>query len=987
MIMKKNTLVLFFSALLCTIAASASPSGLRSADSPVANDAPKNVTASRDNKEAVTVVWDAVPNAASYEVTAEAWDVAINRTVRTVTTDETQFVDSLLPQPGLARYTVKAVFPDGTKSEPSDAAVGYAVLETLQILNVSTRYPWNGKVDIDVEYKTVRPRFRELFGMENLPYPSHVTLSAQTADGTILPVRSLVRESPLSTGTYTVNRATVQNGFQDGSGTMIFRGSGNVRFVWDADKDTLGINAPGTILTLTASDDYAHTTDTTTFDLNTTKPAAIPLIGDDAQVSLPWAARWASEASLSLNMQDGSDIKITAVSKLGTVTEEIDNQIMLADEGGISVWQPSHYGIIQLKASFYNRATHDSSTYKSKFIHYLQTPVKASPIPGEKAISVEWTASGDCTYYQIVRRTVGRDGSRGAWKNMMGVGTERTGKGSYTDISPDYETTYEYAACPKYVDVDDNGQSLGYITTAPGLCASARLPIGIKLDVQTGDSILLSWTDVPDAFSYDVYRDNGDGNWLKMANVPYTAGTTFTDTDVEPARRYYYKVRALDWEGRLLETSDSVTCYSQLDALSLGDFQPRFPWNGLVDVFVTYKSARDSESDGTPHFQMTAMNAKDTITVKTLTLADGNVLDPNDFTLSDDGIEQHLLWNAGADIGEGRKLDSLVLAISCVRVAPHPNTDTVAAFTAQPITSPAIGMDTRTVAEVVLDQPTRIYADLRWFANATLLELWVNDKKVFTTTDVSNNSFVIGKEQLSIWGTNTLKLKADNGEEWNASIKYPDFSFTATQGNRDGVLIDWNRLDGVQSYSVRRRAAQTDDAFEEVALVGDSTCWTDSSAETVVGEFEYTVMPLLASGEDAGPQLAAVMGYRAEDIARLVMVISAQYGGCVDYDKLYAHYGETVTLTVVPYAGYRLEQLCVMDGETEVPTVMSEDGSCYTFTMPANDVIVFQSFVSTGTGVKTVKGQGKAPRKIIRDGHVIIIWNGREYTTTGVKLK
>ena len=70
--MKKNTLILFFSALLCTIAASASPSGLRSADSPVVNDAPKNVTASRDNKEAVTVAWDAVPDATSYEVTAEA---------------------------------------------------------------------------------------------------------------------------------------------------------------------------------------------------------------------------------------------------------------------------------------------------------------------------------------------------------------------------------------------------------------------------------------------------------------------------------------------------------------------------------------------------------------------------------------------------------------------------------------------------------------------------------------------------------------------------------------------------------------------------------------------------------------------------------------------------------------------------------------------------------------------------------------------------
>ena len=66
---------------------------------------------------------------------------------------------------------------------------------------------------------------------------------------------------------------------------------------------------------------------------------------------------------------------------------------------------------------------------------------------------------------------------------------------------------------------------------------------------------------------------------------------------------------------------------------------------------------------------------------------------------------------------------------------------------------------------------------------------------------------------------------------------------------------------------------------------------------------------------------------------------------------------------------------------------MSEDGSCYKFTMHANDVTVFQSFVRTGTGVKTVKGQGEAPRNIIRDGHLIIIWNGSEYMTTGVNLK
>ena len=284
---------------------------------------PANVHATQGDTAGVTVTWDAVPDAGSYEITAESWDVAINRTVSINTTEETRFVDKTLPRPGLCRYTVKAIYSNGKTGEASEAAVGYAVLDAMKILGVSARWPWNGKVDIDVEYKTVRTRFRQLFGMNDLPYPTNVLFTARTADGKSLPVRSLTKEPPIERGTYTVNRASVQNGAQDPDGTMIFSGSGRTRIVWDADADTPGINAPGTTITLTALDGYARTTDSTTIDVNTTKPDCIMLGENDTIIPLPWAGRWADEASRSLNMMDGSDIELVAYTRYATVIDTI----------------------------------------------------------------------------------------------------------------------------------------------------------------------------------------------------------------------------------------------------------------------------------------------------------------------------------------------------------------------------------------------------------------------------------------------------------------------------------------------------------------------------------------------------------------------------------------------------------------------------------------------------------------------------------------
>lgn len=586
---------------------------------------PTNVQATRGDTTGITVTWDAVPDAIGYEITAEAWDVAINRTIRTIPVGVCQFIDKDdLPKPGLARYTVKAVYADGTKSAESDAAIGYAVLETVRILGVSTRQPWNGKVDIDVEYKTMRSRFRELFRLENPPYPDSVSITAQTADGELLPVRSLTKESPLDYGTYTVNRKTLQHG------TALFSGSGQQRLVWDADADTAEVKAPNTIITITVADKgniYAQTTVSDTADINTTRPYTIMIGTNDTLMPIPWAARWADEASTSLNMQDGSDFKLVAYTKYATVIDTIHRETMLADEEGTFIWKPD-YGVTVLQGLFSNCATHAKTTYQSMVMRSPEIPPTVEHIPG--ALKVTWTVAAGCTYYQIVRRTLKPDGTRGAWGNMAGVSPSAS-SGAYPDIHVAPGTTYEYAVCPKYADpmkyIDpDAVQGEGtYITAKPVVWAMGRMPVGIVLDAQAvgQDSIHLTWTHVPDAYRYDVYRDNGDGQYQKIGSVPYTEGITFTDTNAESGIRYTYKVEALNWMDSTTETSNPVVAYSRLDKLTVKRIQPRFPWNGLVDVLVSYRSAREMQNDGTPHFRLVAVQGEDTLSVQTIALEDG----------------------------------------------------------------------------------------------------------------------------------------------------------------------------------------------------------------------------------------------------------------------------------------------------------------------------------------------------------------------------
>lgn len=240
--------------------------------------------------------------------------------------------------------------------------------------------------------------------------------------------------------------------------------------------------------------------------------------------------------------------------------------------------------------------------------------------------------------------------------------------------------------------------------------------------------------------------------------------------------------------------------------------------------------------------------------------------------------------------------------------------------------------------------------DAWWKQTAVLTDVTDNENP----TEILRTEAKLGEGTVSTWtpkkwGQNTLSLilrpvGGSNEQTEYAAVFYvvPDFTFTATQGNRDSIIVEWNSPKGmrIHSYSIRRRAANTNDSFEEVATCTDTTRWADTSDETIVGEFEYTIMPL-KDGTDAWTQFTPVVGYRALDIARPVTIEPAE-NGTVTPDKTTAKYNDFVTLTVTPATGYELEQLRVMDDETPI-TVWSEEGG-YVFNMPANGVTVTATF-------------------------------------------
>ena len=481
--------------------------------------------------------------------------------------------------------------------------------------------------------------------------------------------------------------------------------------------------------------------------------------------------------------------------------------------------------------------------------------------------------------------------------------------------------------------------------------------------------ILLTWPNVPNGVKYAVTRTADGGESILLTE---TTDTTYTDMSAEEVQIYTYEIKAFDSANNAI-ASGTVVGYRTLDEAELKGVSTRRPWSGTVDIDLAYKTVRNKLA------QLTGVAIPErTVTIR-VTTADGadfavqslvrETLDNRAgeirrgrvtngaFTL---GANDRIIWDAQADAPRMRELN----AVLKITIQGDEYSDPI-------VFEQTFDLDTRT--GLITLQGGQESMPIPWSTRWAKPEVregglgfgendaWWKQTAVLTDVTDNENPTEILRTEAKLgegtvctwtpkkWGQNTLSLilrpvGGSNEQTEYAAVFYvvPDFTFTATQGNRDSIIVEWNSPKGmrIHSYSIRRRAANTNDSFEEVATCTDTTRWADTSDETIVGEFEYTIMPL-KDGTDAWTQFTPVVGYRALDIARPVTIEPAE-NGTVTPDKTTAKYNDFVTLTVTPATGYELEQLRVMDDETPI-TVWSEEGG-YVFNMPANGVTVTATF-------------------------------------------
>ncbi len=385
-------------------------------------------------------------------------------------------------------------------------------------------------------------------------------------------------------------------------------------------------------------------------------------------------------------------------------------------------------------------------------------------------------------------------------------------------------------------------------------------------DASGNPAVILTWPKEPTAATYKIIRGINNVNNTYATIADNVTDTIFVDTDVQPVVRYSYQVMAKDSTGKEFVASSPFYGYTRLDSLSIAGIQPQSPWNGKVDIFAKYKTARDDWTwDGTPYFKLTAKAGDKVLDVKTLSMivflpsdTTSWSLNPNRFKFEDGVPDCRLVWDAGADIG-AQYLDQLTLTIECAGIEPDSKDVPAKAWTGGTASYTIGHFDTRSPRVVNLAAGTPVYADLVWFDGATKADVFCNGTKVFELPDEAGNtrgSITLGKNELNIWGENELRLVPDKGEPWTGVIKYPDFDFSISKGVKSGIkLMWWSLIDqnAVSGYQIQRRIMGSTDAFEAVQTVGpDVMTYTDKTAEEAT-IYEYTVVPLNSDGEPIGP--------------------------------------------------------------------------------------------------------------------------------------
>ncbi len=166
------------------------------------------------------------------------------------------------------------------------------------------------------------------------------------------------------------------------------------------------------------------------------------------------------------------------------------------------------------------------------------TPTGLKAAPGNKQVTLTWTASNGATSYNVYRGTAAGAES----PTPIATGIAQT---SYTNTGLANGTPYFY----KVAAVNAGGTSpLSNEASATPQAGAPPAPRGLKA-TPGNKQVTLAWTASSGATSYNVYRGTAAGAEGSTPIATGIAQTSYTNTGLTDGTRYFYKVAAVNAGG------------------------------------------------------------------------------------------------------------------------------------------------------------------------------------------------------------------------------------------------------------------------------------------------------------------------------------------------------------------------------------------------------------------------------------------------------
>ena len=193
-------------------------------------------------------------------------------------------------------------------------------------------------------------------------------------------------------------------------------------------------------------------------------------------------------------------------------------------------------------------------------------------------------------------------------------------------------------------------------------------------------------------------------------------------------------------------------------------------------------------------------------------------------------------------------------------------------------------------------------------------------------------------------GTYTVEVSADNCEVFNSNITITADTATHTQTITMTYLpADYTKVDA----AIAKANALNKDNYMDFsgveaavkAVVRDKNITEQSEVDAMAKAIEDAINALVrksSGGDDSDPTYAIEVG---KDIRN----------GTVTANRRYAERGDTVTITVKPDDGFKLDDLTVTDKNGNELKLTDKGNGKYTFKMPAGKVTVSATFAPEKT--------------------------------------